>query len=128
MIMKSGLGILMITAATLAGAATSSHAQSPAQYGQGAAPGMMGQGMGPGMMGQGMGPGPMMTLPQDLSVENVRHMLEHRLARQGNPNLKLGEVEENDEDTIEAEIVTQHGLLVQRWEMDRHTGWMRPAA
>lgn len=214
MIMKSGLGILMIAAATLAGAATSSHAQSPAQYGQGAAPGMMGQGMGPGMMGQGMGPGmmgqglapgvmgqgmgpmmgpcpygqgmmgpgmmgqgmgpgmmghgmgpgmmgqgmgpgmmgqgmgpgvmgqgmapgmmgqgmgpgPMMALPQDLSVENVRHMLEHRLAWQGNPNLKLGEVEEKDEDTIEAEIVTQDGSLVQRLEVDRHTGWMRPAA
>jgi hypothetical protein len=91
-------------------------------------PGMMGQGMGPGMMGQGMGPGSMAALPQDLSVENVRHMLEHQLAWQGNPNLKLGKVEEQDEDTIVAEIVTQDGSVVQRLHVDRHTGMMQPAS
>jgi hypothetical protein len=95
----------------------------------GMGPGMMGRGMmGPGMMGQGMGPGPMTALPQDLSVENVRHMLEHQLAWQGNPNLKLGKVEEKDEDTILAEIVTQDGSLVQRLQIDRHTGSMQPTS
>jgi len=94
--------------------------------GQGMAPGMMGQGMGPGMMGQGMGPG-MAALPNDLSADDVRHMLEHRLAWQSNPNLKLGKVEEADADTVVAEIVTSDGSLVQRFKVDRHTGWMQPA-
>jgi hypothetical protein len=93
---------------------------------------MMGQGMGPGMMGpgygmgQGMGPGMMGPLRQDLTAADVQHMMEHRLAWQGNPNIKLGKVEEQDDDTIVAEIVTQDGSLVQRLEVDRHTGWMQP--
>lgn len=111
-------------------------------------PGMMGQGMGrgmmmgpgmmgPGMMDQGMGRGMMMgrgmqgamprALPSDLSADQVRHMLGHELAWQGNPNLKLGTVEETDDDTITAEIVTQNGGLVQRLVVDRHTGAMQPA-
>jgi hypothetical protein len=97
----------------------------PGMMGQGMGPGMMGQGMGPGMMGPGMMGRGMGVLPQDLSVENVQHMLEHQLAWQGNPNLKLGKVEEKDEDTIVAEIVTQDGSLVQRLQVDRHTGMMQ---
>lgn len=90
---------------------------------------MMGRGMmGPGYgMGQGMGPGMMQPLRQDLTAADVQHMMEHRLAWQGNPNLKVGTVEEKDDDTIVAEIVTQDGSLVQRLEVDRHTGWMQPA-
>lgn len=107
--------------------------------GQGMGPGMMGpgygtgQGMGPGMMGpgygpgQGMGPGMMQPLRQDLSAADVKHMLEHRLAWNGNPNVKIGKVEEKDDDTIVAEIVTKDGSLVQTLDVDRHTGWMRPA-
>jgi hypothetical protein len=94
----------------------------------GVGPGMMGQGMGPGMMGPGMMGGGMGVLPQDLSIENVRHMLEHQLTWQGNPNLKLGKVEEKDKDTIVAEIVTQDGSLVQRLQVDRHTGSMQPTS
>ncbi len=128
-----------IATAVLIGAAAPSHAHGQGQYGQGTGHGMMGQApMGPGMMGQGMGPGMMMgrgmvgqgpgtmALPQDLSVESVRHMLEHQLAWQGNPNLKLGNVEEKDEDTILAEIVTRDGSLVRRLQVDRHTGMMQP--
>ena len=113
-------------------------------------PGMMGQGqmapgygmgpgmMGPGTMGQGhmgpgygMGPGQMspgmrQPLRQDLSAADVQHMMEHRLAWQGNPNIKVGKVEDKDDDTIVAEIVTQDGSLVERLEVDRHTGSMRP--
>lgn len=122
-------------------------------YGYGMGPGMMGQGygmgqgmmmapaamgqgqgcgMGPGMMspgqGYGMGPGMMMQpLRQDLSAADVKHMMEHQLAWQGNSNLKLGKVEEKDADTVVAEVVTTDGSLVQRFEIDRHTGRMQPA-
>jgi hypothetical protein len=91
--------------------------------------GMMGHGMGSGMMGQGqgMGPGMMQPLRQDLTAADVQHMMEHRLSWQGNPNVKVGTVEEKDDDTIVAEIVTQDGSLVQRLEVDRHTGRMQPA-
>lgn len=99
---------------------------------------MMGDGqmpmMSPGqmpMMGQSrmamMGHRRLQPLPQDLSVDDVQHMMGHRLEWQGNPNLKLGRVEEADDDTIIVEIVTQDNSLVQRIEIDRHTGWMRPA-
>jgi hypothetical protein len=87
-------------------------------------PGMMSPGsMGPGMTGQGMFP----ALPQDLSAADVRHMLEHQVAWMGNPNLAVGKVEERDGDVIVAEIVTKDGSLVQRLDVDRHTGWMQPA-
>ena len=113
-------------------------------------PGMMGPGMmGPGMMGPGMmGPGmmPMMqqmhrdtkgqgmmgpghgsrVVPQqDLSSDDVRHFLEHHLAMQGNPRLKVGEINEKDDDTVVADIVTTDGALVDRFEVDRHTGQMK---
>lgn len=88
---------------------------------------MMGQGrgqmMGPhGMMGQGG----LAPLAEDLSVDGVRHIMEHRLAMRQNPNLKLGEIVEKDDDTITAEVVTQEGSLVRRFIVDRHTGMMRP--
>ena len=99
-------------------------------FGQG--PGMMmhpGFGQGPGMMGFGMmwNQSGRQALPKDLSVEDVQHMLEHRLQWQNNPNIKLGKVEEKDADTIVAEIVTRDDSLVQRFEIDRHTAWARPA-
>ena len=99
-------------------------------FGQG--PGMMmhpGFGQGPGMMGFGMmwNQSGRQALPKDLSVEDVQHMLEHRLQWQINPNIKLGKVEEKDADTIVAEIVTRDDSLVQRFEIDRHTAWARPA-
>lgn len=112
-------------------------AHSPGGQGGGMmmGPGMMGQGMGPSMMGQGqvtgpgmMGRGGMAALPQDLTVENVRHMLEHHLACQGNDRFRLGKVEEKDAGTIMAEIVTQDGSLVQRLQVGRHPGWMQPAS
>jgi hypothetical protein len=128
------LSLLGAVAFAVPPSAAQGHGQHGGQPGQGmtGCP-MMGHGMGPGMMGQGMSAGmmgPGMTrgmgvLPQDLSVENVQHMLEHQLAWQGNPNLKLGKVEEKDEDTIVAEIVTQDGSLVQRLQVDRHTGMMQ---
>jgi len=84
--------------------------------------GMMGQGMGPGMMGQGQ----MQPLREDLSVADVRHMMEHRLTWQGNPDHKLGKIEEKDSDTIIAEVVTKDGSPIRKFEVNRHTGSMRP--
>ncbi len=104
--------------------------------GQGAGPkqqqghmGMMGQGMmGSGMMGSGMmgsGFGDRVVPNQDLTTDDVRHFFEHRLERHGNKRLKLGEVTEADDDTIVAEITTVDGSLVQRLEVDRHSGQMK---
>jgi hypothetical protein len=105
----------------------------PGAMGQGMGPGAMGQGMGPGAMGQGMGPGAMGqgmmgqgAEQSDLSADQVRQMMQDRLAWQGNPHLKLGDVTEKDDDTIVADVVTQDGSLVERYEIDRHTGWMSP--
>lgn len=91
---------------------------------------MTGQGhmMGPGFNGQGnFGPGMMQPLRDDLDIVDVMEMMEHRLRWMNNPNLKLGNVEEKDADTISADIVTKDGSLVQRLSVDRHTGWMQPS-
>ncbi len=96
--------------------------------------GMMGQGhmpmMGQGMMGQmpmmgGYGYGQMQPLRRDLTADEVKHMMEHRVDWAGNPNLKVGKVTEKDADTIVSEIVTKDGSLVQEIEVDRHTGRMQ---
>ena len=96
--------------------------------GQGHGYGGMGQGHGYGGMGQGYGGmGMAAPLAEDLSSDGVRHMMEHRVARTGNPNLKVGEIVEQDDDTITADVVTQDGSLVRRFMVDRHTGMMRQA-
>ncbi len=147
---KGGLSALVLAVGIVTGGAVPAFAQTPGQsgggqgqmpmMGQGQTPmmgqaqtRMMGQGqmpmMGQGqmpMMGQGMSPGMMQPLAKDLSASDVQHMIEHRLAWQGNPNLKVGKVEEKDDHTIVAEIVTKEGSLVQRLEVDRHRGSMRP--
>jgi len=123
-------------AGVLAGSAVASAiAHSPGVSGanQGRMP-MMGQGqmpmMGQGMMGRmpmmgGHGHGQMQPLRRDLTADEVKHMMEHRIAWAGNPNLKVGEVTEKDGDIIEVEIVTKDGSLVQKIEIDRHTGRMQ---
>ena len=72
----------------------------------------------------GCGPGAMGGSPVDkeLSVEDVTKILEGRLAWRGNDRLKVGKVEEKDEKTIIAEIVTVDDSLVKRLEFDRRTG------
>ena len=110
-------------------------------------PGMMGQGRGMGMMGQGpgmmmqpgdrgqmmgpgmMGPGGGAQAPDDLnlSADDVRNRMEAMIAWHGNENLKVGDVQETDEDTITGDIVTQDGSLVRRFQVDRNTGMMQPA-
>ncbi|HUS52488.1 MAG TPA: hypothetical protein VMY41_00580 [Thermohalobaculum sp.] len=93
--------------------------QPDSMLGQG---GMMGRGPSP-MMGRGMSE----PLAEDLSADGVRHIMTHRVAMMQNPNLKVGDVTETDDDTIAADVVTQDGSLVRRYIVDRHTGVMRPA-
>ena len=98
---------------------------------------MMDQGMGSQMMvvpmvdpsvgaPGGLGPGVIYGWPDParnaLTVDQVREMMEQLLAWHRNPNLKVGEIAEQDENTIVAEIVTADGSLVQRLEVDRHSG------
>lgn len=84
--------------------------------------GMTGGGMGP------MGPCPMMMArtDKDFSAEQVRDILEGQIAWTGNKRLKVGGVEQKDEETYVAEIVTVDDSLVQRVEVNRNTGAMRP--
>jgi len=109
-------------------------------------PGMMGPGMmggnngyGPGMMGPGMmgwgngyGPGAGAWGPQqqanlNLSVDQVRNNMTLWLKNTGNPRLKLGKVAEKDADTITADVVTvDKDALVQRYEINRHSGFFQP--
>ncbi len=67
--------------------------------------------------------GPVMRF-EDLSVDDVRHFLEHRLEMHGNKRLKIAEVREADDDKIVADITTLDGSLVERLEFDRHSGEM----
>ncbi|WP_027371026.1 hypothetical protein [Desulfovermiculus halophilus] len=117
--------------------------------------GPQGQGMGPGMMqGQGRmrggqqgmnqgcpynqqgmqrgwargqyGPqtGQQQQPAQPLQADQARQLAENYVA--GNPNLKVGEVTENDEQgAFVATIVTQDGSLVEKVLIDKETGWMK---
>jgi hypothetical protein len=89
-----------------------------------------GGGYGPGMM-QGYGPGygqrgdvqGSQTL--NLTTDDVKSRMERWLAWRANPRLKLGEVKEKDADTITADIVTKDNSVVERFIVDRHTGFTR---
>ncbi|VVE40833.1 hypothetical protein PEP31012_04178 [Pandoraea eparura] len=118
-------------------------------YGYGYGPGMMGggYGYGPGMMGRGgviqgpggcgpcWGPGAaggggpgVQREDLKLSVDQVRSNMDGWVKRMGNPRLKLGKVVERDADTITADVVTsEKDVVVQRYEINRHSGFIRPA-
>lgn len=108
--------------------------------GRGDGPGMMGEGYGSGMMGRGMmewsgdcppcGASGAGAQREDLklSVDQVRNNMNLWLKRSGNARLKLGKVAERDADTITADVVTtEKDVLVQRYEVNRHSGFFRPA-
>jgi len=89
-----------------------------------------GGGYGPGMMqGYGPGYGPRAGVQGNqtlnLSTDDVKTRMERWLAWRGNPRLKLGEVKEKDADTITADIVTKDNSVVERFIIDRHTGFTR---
>lgn len=86
--------------------------------------GMMEHGMmGSGMMGRGMGAlfGSRVTPVMNLSVDDVRGYLASQLERLNNKRLKLGDIKSGD-GTITADIVTVDNSLVQRLQVDRHSG------
>lgn len=63
---------------------------------------------------------------RDLGAADAKRYLEHWLDHHGNERLKIGTVTEKDKDTITAEIVTKaEGALVERYEIDRHSGRMK---
>lgn len=147
---KNRLAVVTAAGALVLGTTVFALAQDPAgaQQKQGAATSanswpclmdqnLMGQRMGQNMKGQGMNwgaatsqdmnSGMMQPLARDMTVSDVKRMMNSWLAWQGNSNLKLGKVETKDEYVIAAEIVTTDGSLVQRYEVNRQTGWMRPA-
>jgi hypothetical protein len=84
--------------------------------------GMMGGGMGP----MGLCPMMMTRTDKDFSAEQVRDILEGHIAWTGNERLKVRGVEKKDEESYVAEIVTVDDSLVQRVEVNRSTGAMRP--
>lgn len=102
------------------------------RQGEGYGPGnhMRGWGGGPGMM-RGNGPGydrradVQGNQAVNLSTDDVKARMERWLAWRGNERLKVGEVKEKDADTITAEIVTKDNSLVERFIVDRRTGFTR---
>jgi hypothetical protein len=74
-----------------------------------------------------MGPG--WTAPWadlNLTTDNAKACIDRWLAWQGNPRLKIGDVKERDAGSITVDIVTKDNSLVQRFLVDRRTGWVRP--
>lgn len=98
----------------------------PMQGMMGMGPGMMGPGMmGPGMMGHGMmGWYSQPPANLNLTVDDVRASVERSIAMMGNTRLKPGRIVATNDDTITAEIVTvDKEALVQRFAVNRHTGY-----
>ena len=106
-----GIGVL---------AAGTSYARGPGGWGHG--PGM---GYGPGM---GFGPCQQQqtALAAPLSVEDVTKIFEGRMVMKRNPNVKLGQVVDQDKDTIRVDIVTKDGSLVRQIDIDKATGRRSP--
>ncbi len=88
---------------------------------------MMGQGSGNGMgshmeggkgshMGKGMG-GKM-----NLSAEEVKTLVEAKLIMRGNDRLKVGKVNQKDDQTYVVDIVTVDDSLVRQIEVDKNSG------
>jgi hypothetical protein len=63
--------------------------------------------------------------PEEMTPKRVRTFLEERLARLGNPRLKLGEIATAEDGSITAEIVTMDGSLVQKLAFNRYPGLVR---
>jgi len=89
-------------------------------------------GYGPSMMHgymmRGYGPQPWSSWASsrdlNLSVDAVKTQFEGWVAWQRNPRLKVGDIKEKDADTIVADIVTKDNSLVQRFAVNRHSGFV----
>ena len=137
-------------AVAIAMTAMAGPASAQMYYGGGYGPGMMGpgmmgpgMGMGPGVMGMigpGMGMGPGMMGPGmmgwgwggqptnlNLSTNDVKTYLERWVSMTGNSHIKVGTVTEKDANSITADIVTtDKDALVQRYNVDRRSGFWQP--
>jgi hypothetical protein len=87
-----------------------------------------GGGYGPGMM-QGYGydrsDDAQANQNLNLTTDDVKSRMERWLVLRDNPRLKLGEVKEKDADAITVDVVTKDNSLVDRFIVDRHTGFTR---
>lgn len=87
--------------------------------------GQAGMGM-PGMMGgQGILLGTPPGVPEEMTEDRVRALLEQQLTSLGNPRLRLGEIGTARDGSITAEIVTVDGSLVQKLAFNRYPGLVR---
>lgn len=104
----------------------------------GVCPMMQGMMQGQGMMGRGMMRGPGASQggwlygipggqPAETTPETARAWLEQQLQEHGNPRLRIGSVERQEDGSVNAEIETVDGSLVQRLAFNRYPGFVRQA-
>jgi hypothetical protein len=81
------------------------------------------------MGGHGLGPDALYGMPQgsvsEMTPARVEAFLSRMLERHGNPRLELGSIEEAEDGSIIAEIVTTDGSLVQRLSFNQYPGLFR---
>ncbi|HLC25674.1 MAG TPA: hypothetical protein VJM80_02780 [bacterium] len=142
-------GIIAVAVAAILAAGTLAYAQGFG-YGRGNGPGygmMRGGMMGDGMMGGNWGAGSRgfggpgtgyagdhhcwqatsaTATGQPLTKEQAATLVQNRLTRHGNPNLKVGNVTEKD-GLFEVEIVTKDNSLVEKVQINKQTGWTQRA-
>lgn len=61
----------------------------------------------------------------DLDATQAKKLVEARLIMRGNDRLKVGDVEQKDENTYLVDILTVDNSLVRQVEVDRHAGLPR---
>ncbi len=77
-----------------------------------------------GMMMHGGGVHGMGQAGKPLSKQQAEMLVEHYLQMKGNPNLKLGKITD-EKDYFVAEITTKDGSLVEKYQIDKNTGWFK---
>jgi hypothetical protein len=121
-----GGSISIALAAILAAYLSAASGYGPWNMMGGHGPGMM-RGYGPGAMFRDGNPAGLSRFDSSgLSVDDVKARFERWLIMQGNPRLKIGDVKETDGNAITVDVVTQENSLVQRFIVDRRTGYHRP--
>jgi hypothetical protein len=122
MVAVARAGVAALAAVARAGVAATAAVKATATVA--AMAGMMGQGQQGWRMGPGYG-GPGQQL--NLSTDDAQSYFERQLAAGDNKRLKVGRVKALDDNTIEAQIVTVDGSLVETYRVDRHTGAIAPS-
>ncbi|MEQ8504379.1 MAG: hypothetical protein RIB80_03570 [Rhodospirillales bacterium] len=107
------MGAALVATVALAGAA---EAHGP--QGQG----MIGPGMKSMMGPQGMYGGFHATLDWDFDAEDIKRIVDGRLAWLGLSRLKVGDARALDKDTVEVKVVTKDRSVAAVMKIDRTTG------